>query len=727
MLPRFSAVRRQVFDPKRSSFRRSLLSLAWIDAPALSTASIVADFNNDRYALPPYGAELVPDPTADDPAKWSLNDAGTSVTEGVVRLNNAAQFTLITPTNPGINLVGGRLYEIRYTIKNWVAGSVRFQFTGGDATLSGTTRAGNGTYIEYRVAIGAQGFRLQPSTVATLDIDDISVREVVLDPVGRTYGVELVANGAFTSDTAGWTNASGGTTTFTFDSGAGLLTSDGSNSARARQGLATTVGKIYELRYTATHPSGSQGGSALSLGTTVGGAEVASSQIVSGSDNRLIFTATATTTHLQFARGGTGSTRFDDVSVREITAWGTYPKRTATFEEVFALAAASTSARSYVDATGAPRTDLAANQRRFTWVNGKRQLRLEDARTNLLLHSNSLDSTGNWPRISLLSPAGMQAVDGLWPLIYSTTSAGPRVISQQITKTAIATQYTLSFTARAGDRPNLYATIDDNGVTNRAFAQFNLSGTGTVMASGLGAGTFTGVSATITRIGTTDRYRCSITATTGPETVVRGMIGPATGVTATSTTPNSSPVSGNAGDVALWVGRVNLEAAAFASDWIPTANSAVTRAIETCRFSPLVEAILQREAATVTSRQTIMGSTGVTRRIIGGLGSTFIHLSAQGSLGAFNGAASLASPSGKASPDIPFGAAYAFDAAGRSMCSPDGTIVSDASGAGNRTQVFLARDAASAAGTFGDGFYDAVLIAPERLPNATLQTLAVAA
>ena len=76
----------------------------------------------------------------------------------------------------------------------------------------------------------------------------------------------------------------------------------------------------------------------------------------------------------------------------------------------------------------------------------------------------------------------------------------------------------------------------------------------------------------------------------------------------------------------------------------------------------------------------------------------------------------------------PLGAAIGFDGSGRSLVANGGTVGSDANTAPTRTTIYLGRSTTlDGTNLYGDGLYDFVGISPERLSNATLQALAVAA
>jgi hypothetical protein len=172
-----------------------------------------------------------------------------------------------------------------------------------------------------------------------------------------------------------------------------------------------------------------------------------------------------------------------------------------------------------------------------------------------------------------------------------------------------------------------------------------------------------------------------------------------------------------------------LEVAAFASNYIPaTAGASVTRAVETARFGPLIEAILQRVQGGVLVRVDLSNEGSATRRVVGCDGTTnFIRASSTKTDITLNLSSALSSTIGSGTNDGPFGAAAAFDVAGRSIVSNGGTVATDSTAVSARTTVYLGRDNTNTAGQYGTGYYDYVGIFAERPDNTNLQALAVAA
>lgn len=457
---------------------------------------------------------------------------------------------------------------------------------------------------------------------------DFNGQRYFLPPVGA----EMVPNGNFaSSDITGWTATNSGTVAWV---GGELQYTSSATAGQIRFNLATVAGTLYRL--TITTRRGTASGALTPALQTAAGANYSPT----GSNNNTVNTTTtlyviATAASSNIAVGvstsAAGQTAFVTsvslVPVDVVKVNGKYPKRAATFAEWITFTTASTTTRTYVASDGTTKNDLAANTPRFTYRNGKSQLRIEDTRTNVFLQS----ATG---------------------------------ATQNITLTAQI--YTLSFL-----------------------------GTGSVTLSGTATGTLNGT-------GANNRVQLSFTPTAGA-------------VTFTVT-----------GDVR----QVNVEAGAFASNWIPTTTTSATRFNETAQFTGFVNGLLGRSAGTVVVRGQLTNTLNTVGHRIIGIGATnhaLLYVTAAGLPASFNGTTTLTGAWGAGGAStLPFGAVLAFDATGRTLTG-GGAVVSDTSTFADRTASYLARDGSNGAGTMGDGFYDAIFISPERIANANLPALAVAA
>jgi hypothetical protein len=206
-----------------------------------------------------------------------------------------------------------------------------------------------------------------------------------------------------------------------------------------------------------------------------------------------------------------------------------------------------------------------------------RGLLIEEQRTNLLTYSEQFNNAA-WTADNVIktadtttSPDGTVNADSI---TESATTANHRIY-QVLSKAASAITYTASVYAKTNGR-NMRLHFDGGTVGNSVSAGFNLSA-GTISVAATATGTFSGASATITPVGN-GWYQCTVTGTTGTETTVRPNIFVLNGTT--------DYYAGD-GTSGIYVWGAQLEAGSFATSYIPTLASTVTRSADVATVNTL--------------------------------------------------------------------------------------------------------------------------------------------
>jgi len=117
--------------------------------------------------------ELVTNGGFDTDSDWT-KETGWTISDGKAKGAAGTQSNLTTVNNP---LTVGDTVEITYTISDYVAGSAKAFFGGGNA---GTVRTSNGTFTEIDVVTTNGSFLIQKSDDGNLNINNISVKEYAL-------------------------------------------------------------------------------------------------------------------------------------------------------------------------------------------------------------------------------------------------------------------------------------------------------------------------------------------------------------------------------------------------------------------------------------------------------------------------------------------------------------------------------------------------------------------
>lgn len=364
-----------------------------------------------------------------------------------------------------------------------------------------------------------------------------------LDSVGRVQATNATPSGAYTLNGAAYMQEGGSTTAYP------CITTDS---------VAAADGFIGGFRYTTA--------GALRVSDVSGGLPASSSVnqgLLMTDDGQLCFSTAAGTAVLNgvsvTADGAVSMSimafllEFEDLGAGAVDTAVTFGGVSATFTRAttattigptgLVISVASGVARSYYDPTSLAYLGYLA----------------EGARTNLCLQSEVLGTTWTPVRSTVstnatVSPDGAATAD---KIVSDATAAASHYITQAITYTNVV--HTASVFLKAAERTWGFVNIND-GTTNHS-CYFNL-GTGAVGAASNSSGSI--------KAYPNGWYRCSVT--TNAATVA------AAGALEIYIAEANSDITFNGNSVdGIFAWGVQLEAAAFASSYIPTTTAAVTR------------------------------------------------------------------------------------------------------------------------------------------------------
>ena len=345
-----------------------------------------------------------------------------------------------------------------------------------------------------------------------------------------------------------------------------------------------------------------------------------------------------------------------------------------------------------------------------------RGMLVEEARTKLLLQSNSLDHA-TWVKNGVTVTAGATTgPDGTASLAKIVTNSGASFTgssnSQSITKAASAIQYTCSLFAKAGELPRVRLFVNGaNTTTARCYCDIDLTN-GSVAQVVQGTSGFADLAVSITAIGG-GIYRISATFTTDTATTLAYRIYPI------NTSGVGDGVSG------IYAGFCEAEGGAFATSYIATTTAAVTRPADSAvitdlskvGFNPLQGSfVIEADGFQPNAKYAFAVTDGTTNNMIGLSRQSTSILQSRVTTGGV--VASLGLSSSYAGERVKVGMTYGQGV--HESCLNGGSVLSIASGVPAVNQMRL-----GAVGTTGQigGWLRSIRYYPRRLSNAELQAL----
>ena len=216
------------------------------------------------------------------------------------------------------------------------------------------------------------------------------------------------------------------------------------------------------------------------------------------------------------------------------------------------------------------------------------RLLLEPQRSNLMLYSEQFNNAA-WSKNATTitanaatSPDGYTNADKLIVDNGASLSSISNYAIQSITKAASAIQYTYSIFAKQGGLNRVNIIAQGASFANNASATFSLVN-GTITTAATAAGAFTGASASVSDYGN-GWYRCTLVFTTNTDTdlIIRNI-------------PTDSTLTTGNGTNGILIYGAQLEAGAYATSYIPTLGTSVTRVADAASKTGISSLIGQAE------------------------------------------------------------------------------------------------------------------------------------
>lgn len=375
--------------------------------------------------------------------------------------------------------------------------------------------------------------------------------------VGAQWDANILSgnNTNFTTGLGDWYNPEPSRGSISHDTNRIKIVNDGTGGyAKAAYTYPFKKGRLYAVRVKVT-VSSSTAGIGMSAGESGSWTSV---QTISGNSGVISGTFAPTSDYgyvIIFMNSGTADGRyatFDDICVSEITH-GTNVDGV----KYFATQNGNTVASNIVtEATGAA---LSSSQLKGYLV--------EYARTNLALQSETFDNASWTKSQSTITADATTAPNGLAvadKLVEDATAASEHRIQHG---SFTAAQHTFSVYAKAGERTRI-RLMNFNATDSARSAIYDLSNGTIVSTSGAGA------TSAIRSIGN-GWYRCILTCTSTATTAVYVNL-----VTGTSTVSyNGDGTSG------AYIWGAQMEAAGFASTYIPTTTASVARPADVLEYA----------------------------------------------------------------------------------------------------------------------------------------------